>query len=308
MRIAVSVAVMVAATLLWAGVGTMAQERFGWVTRLQVLPMAMTLSMTMTAFWLVVSWLFGRIYCSSVCPLGTWLDVVGHVGRRSRRGTRRDYHYSPPLNRWRYPVLALTVVCFVGEIAIIPALIEPYSIYSQAVIHLVRPLWTLAVKGAAALGADPGGHAQIVALGAFSTALSAATLLAVSIPAWFYGRTYCNTVCPVGTVLGLCSRRSVWHFDIDTDLCTNCRLCEHVCKASCIDLTDHVVDGSRCVNCFDCVAVCPDDAITYSPRRKQLSIPMMQRLGSSGAGAAALDSPQGTPAAETSTSGKSDLK
>jgi ferredoxin len=43
-------------------------------------------------------------------------------------------------------------------------------------------------------------------------------------------------------------------------------------------MNDHVVDGSRCVNCFNCINVCPDDAIRYTSRRKQLSIPMMQSL------------------------------
>lgn len=82
--------------------------------------MAMTLSVTMAAFWVVVAWLFGRIYCSSACPLGTWLDIIGWLGRKSRKGTLRDYHYSPPLNRWRYTSLLVILVCFIGEITVSP--------------------------------------------------------------------------------------------------------------------------------------------------------------------------------------------
>lgn len=294
-RIVVSLAVFLAVTLLWVCYGPKIARYMAWATKIQVFPMAMTLSVTMAAFWVVVAWLFGRIYCSSACPLGTWLDIIGWLGRKSRKGTLRDYHYSPPLNRWRYTSLLVILVCFIGEITVVPALVDPYSIYGQAVVELLKPLWGHACNITATIGDRTGWwsiqHVRIITAGIFYTALSGVMLLSVSIPAWFYGRTYCNAICPIGTVLGMCSRQSLWHIDIDTDLCTNCRKCEHACKASCIDLNDHVVDGSRCVNCFDCIAVCPDDAIFYRISRKQLSLPMMQRINTPGVNTAAPCSP-----------------
>lgn len=265
-RVVVSVTVFAAATVLWLGIGSLSVG-LGWVTKLQVLPMALTVSVSMVAFWLLVAWLFGRVYCSSVCPLGTWLDIVARIGRSTRRGWKAEYHYSTPYNRWRYGWLMAVVACFLCNLAIIPALVEPYSLYSQWIVRLLRPL-------AAPLGIG----VNSTSLSVSAIVLAAVTFIAVSITAWRSGRLYCNTVCPIGTVLGLCSRQSIWRIDIDTDLCTNCRACEHVCKAQCIDLTDHVVDGSRCVNCFDCIAVCRDNAIFYRPTRKQLSLPMMQRV------------------------------
>ncbi len=67
----------------------------------------------------------------------------------------------------------------------------------------------------------------------------------------------CNTLCPVGTILGCVSRNSAMRIDIDTDRCIQCRRCEHVCKAECIDMQSHVVDMSRCVVCFDCLPCAP---------------------------------------------------
>ena len=101
------------------------------------------------------------------------------------------------------------------------------------------------------------------------------------------GRTFCNTVCPVGTTLSFISRYSIFRIDINTDKCVQCRRCEHVCKASCIDMTSHVVDTSRCVVCFDCLSDCPNDAIHYTYNRHQLSIPLMQRVKDTVAGQAA---------------------
>ena len=281
-RIIVSSVIFLMVTLLWVEYSDLFLRPLGWVSRIQVLPVATGLSAVMVIFWLLVSLLFGRVYCSSVCPVGTWLDIVGHAGKSSRKGVARDYRYSPPLNRWRYISLGVFVVSMIAGIAIVPVIIEPYTMYSRFVINVLKPVWGAVNNCIASVGNTTGwwdvyyvGHVEA---SLFATVLSVITMIGVSIPAWFYGRTYCNSVCPVGTVLGIASARSIWHIDIDTDLCTNCRRCEYACKASCIDLINHVVDGSRCVNCFDCIDVCQDDAIFYRPTRKQLSLPMMQRL------------------------------
>jgi len=68
--------------------------------------------------------------------------------------------------------------------------------------------------------------------------------------AWFctrHGRLYCNTVCPVGTLLGLVSKVSLFRIEIDKKSCRGCKLCQNVCKACCIDLKKNKVDASRCV-------------------------------------------------------------
>ncbi len=281
-RIAVSVAIFVMVTLVWLEYSDLFLRPLGWVSRIQIFPVAMGLSVAMLAFWLGVSLLFGRVYCSSVCPLGTWLDIVGHAGRRSRQGEARDYRYSPALTRLRYVSLAVFAVGVAASLAIVPMVMEPYSIYSRFVVTLLKPAWGELNNLISEVGVSTGwwdiyyvGH---VRASLFAILLSVFTMVGVSIPAWFFGRTYCNTICPVGTILGVASARAVWRIDIDTDLCTNCRRCEYACKASCINLDDHVVDGSRCVNCFDCIDACGDDAIFYRPTRKQLSLPMMQRL------------------------------
>ncbi|MBO5296235.1 MAG: 4Fe-4S binding protein [Candidatus Homeothermus sp.] len=281
-RIVISVAIFVMVTLLWVEYSELFLRPLGWVSHIQMFPVAVGLSVSMIAFWLLVAVLFGRVYCSTVCPVGTWLDIVGHVGKKSRKGPARDYRYSPPLTRWRYISLGVFVVSMVAGITIIPVVMEPYTMYSRFVINVMKPVWGWINNELAALGNSTGwwdmyyvGHieASIAAV-----ILSIVTFIGISIPAWFYGRTFCNSICPVGTVLGIASSRSIWHIDIDTDLCTNCRKCEYACKASCINLNDHVIDSSRCVNCFDCIDVCPDDAIFYRPTSKQLSLPMMQRL------------------------------
>lgn len=90
------------------------------------------------------------------------------------------------------------------------------------------------------------------------------TFLVIFFLAWRSGRTYCNTICPVGTVLGLVSRYSLFRPTIATEKCTSCGLCSRQCKASCIDSKSHTIDHSRCVTCMNCLEVCNRNAITYA--------------------------------------------
>lgn len=282
-RIVVSVLMALAFTLLWVGYGDVWAYMFGWANRLQFISVgAVTVPMVTLALWLVVTSLFGRVYCSGICPLGTWFDAVARLGRtqRKRSGAPCRYRYSPPQTRWRYVALAVVAVCLILGIVTVPLLLEPANMYASFLKNVIHPLWGTIHNAASATGMATGGwqltYVSVAVGGMFAVALSFLTMVAVSIPAWLYGRSYCNTICPVGTMLGFVSRQALWHIDIDTDLCINCGQCEDVCKASCIDLRDHVVDGSRCVNCFNCITVCPNDAIRYRRGRKQLSIPMLQ--------------------------------
>lgn len=98
--------------------------------------------------------------------------------------------------------------------------------------------------------------------------IAAVTFAALCVLAWRNGRTYCNTVCPVGTVLGFLSRYSLLCITIDENKCNSCGLCSRRCKAACIDGKAHRVDYSRCVACMDCIDTCSHGAVSYRLRKR----------------------------------------
>lgn len=236
----------------------------GWDSvfgRMQIMIAIMTGAAFWLIIWLLATLIYGRIYCSTVCPLGTLQDCVA-VLRGFLPGQRRRYRYHQPLNRLRLGVLVLTVSCMVCGWMLIPMLLDPYSTYARIVEQFV----TAPLTG--------GGPAVPFAFGTFAVAFTgAAVTVGMSLKR---GRLLCNTLCPVGTLLGAVSSRSLYHADINTDKCINCGECERVCKAECIDLLHHTVDTSRCVVCFRCMGVCPNDAITYRSGRHRLTMPLMQ--------------------------------
>jgi ferredoxin len=94
--------------------------------------------------------------------------------------------------------------------------------------------------------------------------IASVTLIVLAFLAWRNGRTYCNTICPVGTVLSFLSRFSWMKIHFNADKCKNCSLCTKNCKAACIDFKNHQVDYSRCVVCGDCIDSCKFGALEYS--------------------------------------------
>lgn len=98
-------------------------------------------------------------------------------------------------------------------------------------------------------------------------AIAAVTIVIVGILAWRYGRRWCNTICPVGTILGFLSRFSLLQINIDTNKCNSCGLCARNCKAECIDSKAHTIDKSRCVACMDCIGNCHRSAISFARRK-----------------------------------------
>ena len=260
-RVAVSLATLILATLTVTTLGAWLPLWLGWVEQIQVVPLALAGGVTGLATWMAVTLLFGRIYCSSVCPLGTLQDILSRIPR-SRKQWRQGhpYHHAEPNNRLRYLMLVVVALSAAAGTTLLTCLLDPWSAFRHIAATLLDPLAGLAAGGALAF---------LVAL---------ALLAAIGVCAWRKGRIICNTICPAGSALALPAKVSMFHFDIDTDLCTNCRACELACKAQCISMEDHTVDASRCVVCFDCVDVCDDAAIRYTSRRKRLATPMMRRV------------------------------
>ena len=253
LRILVSVMVMLitGTGILWLHDGIFA--------RMQLIPAILSGAAVWIAVWAVVTLIFGRIYCSTVCPLGTLQDCVSALRRFSHPGWR--YSYAPPMPRLRLTFMLTALVLMVTGWGVLPTVMDPYSSYARIVGGLLGPL-----------------ESHIPGLGFTwaSFGIGAGIALIVVALSFRGGRTLCNTICPVGSLLGMGAQRALMHTEINPDKCIDCGRCVDLCKGRCIDLPARLVDNSRCVVCFDCMAVCPNDAITYRIGRHRLGMPQMQ--------------------------------
>ena len=239
---------------------------FGWLAKIQFLPAVLALNVGVVLLLILLTLVFGRIYCSVICPLGVFQDVIARFGRI---GKKLPYSYSPALSWLRYGVLAVFVAALVAGVGSFVALLAPYSAYGRIANSLLQPLWMWGNNLLAYLAERMDSYAFYevdVWMKSLPTLLVAvATVVVLFVLAWRNGRTYCNTICPVGTVLGFISRFSLYRITIDTEKCNGCGLCTRQCKAACIDGKQHKVDGSRCVVCMNCLDVCRKNALSYAP-------------------------------------------
>ena len=241
---------------------------FGWLAKIQFLPAVLALNAGVIVLLVALTLLFGRVYCSVICPLGVMQDVISwFAGRRKKN----RFSYSPAKNWLRYAVLAVFVATLVAGFGAVALLVAPYSAFGRIAQNLFSPIWKWGNNLLAYIAERVDSYAFYsteVVVGSWATfAVAAATLIIVGILAWRNGRTYCNTICPVGTVLGVLSRFSLFKPVIDTEKCIDCKLCARKCKAACIDTKNHEIDYSRCVVCMDCLESCSKGAIKYTIRK-----------------------------------------
>ena len=257
-------------TLLFLDLTGCLHTWLGWMAKIQLLPAVLSLNLAVVAVLAILTLLFGRVYCSVICPMGIMQDVISWIHKKSNKKARFRFSYSPAKNWLRYLVLALFVIGLILGAHSIVMLIAPYSAYGRIAANLFAPLYQLGNNVIAYFAERADSYAfykvDVWVKAVSSLVVAVITLVVVGVLAWKHGRTWCNTVCPVGTVLGFLSRFSLFAPMIDTDKCRNCGLCEKQCKSSCINMKEHQIDYSRCVVCMDCIDTCKDGAIKFERR------------------------------------------
>ncbi|WP_278774725.1 4Fe-4S binding protein [Leyella stercorea] len=247
----------------------------GWLAKIQFLPALLALNVGVVVALVLLTLVFGRIYCSVVCPLGVMQDVVSWIsGRRKKRKFR--FSHSPEKRILRYGVLALFIVAFIAGIGSLVALLAPYSSYGRIAQNIFQPVYILGNNLMAWVAERVDSYAfysREVWMRSLSTFIIAAiTLVGIGVLAWRNGRTYCNTICPVGTILSLMARFSWFKVKVDETKCNKCGLCSRSCKSACIDFKNSKIDYSRCVVCGDCIDKCRKKALSYthsSPKKTE---------------------------------------
>lgn len=246
---------------------------FGWMAKVQLLPAVLALNVGIIVLLVVLTLVFGRVYCSVICPLGVFQDAVSWVAGKVKKNR---FRYSKAINVLRYIVLALFMAALLsGAGFVVVKLLAPYSAYGRMVSSLLQPIY-IGINNGLALIAERVGSYAFYSVDVWMKSVpvfvvAGVTFLVLVVLAWRGGRTYCNTICPVGTLLSFISRFAWLKPTIDTVRCNGCGLCERNCKASCIHSKEHAIDYSRCVVCMDCINKCKRGAIRYVPSWKGAS-------------------------------------
>ncbi|MBR5711462.1 MAG: 4Fe-4S dicluster domain-containing protein [Thermoguttaceae bacterium] len=289
LRIIAALVLFLGITLYFVDFAGFLPMQFSWLERIQLVPALKSHSWIIIGCLLGATILLGRLYCSTLCPLGVLQDVINAVSKRIH--AKKKFEYKKPVPFIRLVVLLLFLMgylaLFVGLISKsavgtckrissyvswVSLLFDPYSIYGRIACNVFKPIYqsgnnlywyVCKLCGIKEVAGLPVYYVNAIPLSLAAVGVALGFLIVIGYLAWRNGRTYCNTICPVGAFLGLLSRISIFRVWIDKSKCGSCGLCARECKSSCIDSKGKVVDNSRCVDCFDCLSACHKDAIHY---------------------------------------------
>jgi len=270
-RVILSVTLFTLITFYFLDFAGILPFQFHVLGHIQFVPALLAHNFAILIFLVLLTFLFGRIYCSSICPMGVFQDIFGWISKRVKK--KKKYTYSKPKTILRWSIVGVTTVLFFFGITSLLGLLDPFSAYGRMATHLFKPAYMAGNNLLASIFTSFGNYRfyfmDIFIFSIFSFVVASITFLVIGFLAWKYGRTFCNTICPVGTLLGVPGEYSLFKIRIDSGKCTACGICAAKCKASCIDAKGKTVDNSRCVDCFNCVDSCKFDALTYTTSQKK---------------------------------------
>ena len=266
-RVALQIVVIICLSLVFLDFTGVLQPYLGWLAKIQFLPAVLRVAPVTVLILLLATFVFGRLYCSVVCPMGILQDFFNWIGVKFRPNR---FHYRRE-NRWlRFAVLTVFVLLLATGFGSFASLVEPYSAFGRVANNLFQPLYRWINNMAADYAAAHDSYAFYAVDNTLAPRImfivSSVTLVLFGIVSLLAGRWWCSNVCPVGSLLSLVSRWSLLRPVIDTSKCNGCQLCARRCKASCINPKQHRIDMSNCVVCFDCINNCRQGAIKYRVR------------------------------------------
>jgi ferredoxin len=275
-RIAVSLFTFCLVTFYFLDFADLLPKQLHILTDLQFIPALLAVNIIALGIVLGLTILFGRVYCSSICPMGVLQDVVDRVAKKFHR--KKKYPALKERRFLRWSIVTLTMVAFFSGVSIVVSILDPYSAFGRIATTILKPVY-LEGNNIIAWISNYYENYRFYKVDVFVTsfpalAVAGLTLFVIVFLSYKWGRLYCNTVCPVGTVLGFVSRFSVFKIRINNEKCNSCSLCSLKCKSSCIDATTKTIDYSRCVDCFNCIEVCNRKAMSFAwaPSKKRPSV------------------------------------
>lgn len=245
------------------------------ISHFQIVPALISGMVGITALFFVLTLLFGRVYCSVLCPFGIMQDVIARISNWTKKLFKRKKErqkYRKAHNILRYGVLVATIVSYFVGGSVLLLILDPYSNFGRVITNIFKPIVLLVNNlGAKLLQMIDSFylyalHVDVLSVASFVFSLLILIILVVMVV--MRQRLWCNTICPVGTLLGVISKVSLFKITIDQTKCTHCKKCSMKCKSNCIDDKNDYIDNSRCVGCFNCLTDCKTDAIKFKVNTK----------------------------------------
>ena len=227
-------------------------------------------------FIIIITLIFGRIFCAWLCPLGTLLDcakISPHPNGLSQRAKEKIR----TLPQLKYVFLVLILVSSIFGLQLV-GYFDPFSILVRSLTFSVDTVFNYAVTSFFDLIYK---HAPEWITGIsepvysflkstilpykqsfFSlTLLSFLILIGILALEKIEKRFWCKNLCPLGALLSLFSRFSLLK-RYPVKQCSNCSKCSEICSMNAFNASGYIL-SEECNLCFDCVDACPKGNVSF---------------------------------------------
>ncbi len=206
-----------------------------------------------------VTLVLGRVFCGWICPFGTLHQFFGWIFniRRNKEGIASNRYR--PLFQFKYYMLTVFLV-LAGFGALQIGLLDPIVMLTRAITINIQPAVDSALPASLTnLSSAPGAAHQRIFSGAWFAGFLFIAFIGLNL---VIPRFFCRVLCPLGALLGVLSRFSLWRIDRDLTKCTDCNLCLRHCEGA--SSPQEALRKSECFVCFNCIDDCPEDALSFS--------------------------------------------
>lgn len=205
-------------------------------------------------FWvfsgvIILSLLFGRVFCSTICPLGSIQDLFYSLGKKIRKaGQKLVKNKSLKTEKTEKTEKKEKTITTLNKIASS----FKYILLIMIIIQTTRLVTLSFVR------IDP--YYALFNFWNGSALPSAIIVLAiVLILSLFISRPWCRWLCPLGALLALFNIISPWKIYRDNTKCTTCKLCEKKCPMGIKILSYKKINHLDCIACGECYTSCPQE-------------------------------------------------
>jgi polyferredoxin/formate hydrogenlyase subunit 6/NADH:ubiquinone oxidoreductase subunit I len=198
---------------------------------------------------IVLTLVFGRFFCGWICPMGVLHHALGFIARKKKKIERVRQNAVRPSRGIKYAVLAV-MLGLAASRSVQIGLLDPIASTWRGLATSVLP-----AASNSAYGLYQGErHFQ------FGTLISIVFFGALALN-FVYPRFYCRVLCPLGALLGVFSKLSLFRITKDPEKCNEC----NVCGAECQGAADPqgTVRATECMVCLNCIDSCPQSGLSY---------------------------------------------
>lgn len=217
---------------------------------------------------ILLTLLFGRVFCNWICPYGTLHQFIGwlfNIHNSKNRIQQNRYH---DLQYLKFGILI--VFCIMASLGALQiGILDPIVLMYRGFTTFVAPASDMLVDTVASKAGLNGpyldnfkfapGVASRIFVGSFWVGLFFLAFIGLNL---WKPRFFCRFLCPLGALLGVFSRYSLFRINRIVDRCTDCNLCLNRCEGAADPQSQ--VRLSECFSCMNCLDDCPEDALQFT--------------------------------------------